>query len=124
MVTRKCPNCGSVWYSADTLSEYWDCQKCGTQIPRSHEEDIERKGSKPKNKSINKEKYHRLLNLRKSEESMFHMLLSIYCHQSNRLLTPRELIEQLPINEKRAHYLLGKFKDYNWGVSLDMGWIE
>lgn len=32
MVTRKCPQCGSTWHSADE-SGTWICPKCGAEIP-------------------------------------------------------------------------------------------
>lgn len=39
----------------------------------------------------------------------------------------RQIIEELPINKKRANYILEKWTSngwYDWGVSIDMGWIE
>ncbi len=40
MVMRKCLNCGTKNYSADTVSEYWICCKCGSKIPKSEEKPI------------------------------------------------------------------------------------
>ncbi len=37
MVMRKCLNCGTENYSADTVSKYWICCKCGCKIPKSEE---------------------------------------------------------------------------------------
>jgi len=37
MIMRKCLNCGTKNYSADTVSEYWRCCKCGCKIPKSEE---------------------------------------------------------------------------------------
>ena len=66
---------------------------------------------------MNKEQYQRLLALRKSEEEMFYRLIQITGR------TPRELINKLPINPKRAHYLLQKWGNkYEYGVTLDLGW--
>ena len=73
---------------------------------------------------MNKLQYKKLLQLRKSEETMFYHLLTVYCKKDNQLKAPRQLIREMPINYKRAWYLLAKFKDYNYGVALDMGWIE
>lgn len=67
------------------------------------------------------EDYQRLLNLRKSEEAMFYQLIKL----SGK--SPRELINELPINHKRAWYILRKWSGkgiYNYGVTLDLGWIE
>lgn len=69
---------------------------------------------------MNKEQYKRLLNLRKSEEEMFYQLLKVTGK------TPRELINELPINHKRAWYILEKWADqgkYEYGVTLDLGWL-
>lgn len=33
MDKRKCPKCGSVWHSADTITP-WRCTKCGKLIPK------------------------------------------------------------------------------------------
>jgi len=33
MTSRKCPACGAEWYSADTFTNTWTCQKCGCGIP-------------------------------------------------------------------------------------------
>ena len=33
MVNRKCPNCGTVWYSADSGSD-WVCYRCGGVISK------------------------------------------------------------------------------------------
>ncbi len=38
MTKRICPSCGEVHYSADTMSDYWICRKCGTKIGRDREE--------------------------------------------------------------------------------------
>lgn len=35
MMCRKCPNCGSEWYSADTRP--WPCEKCFTMLTAEHE---------------------------------------------------------------------------------------
>ncbi|QNB45867.1 hypothetical protein BR63_05775 [Thermanaerosceptrum fracticalcis] len=32
MDKRTCPNCGKVWFSADTVN-HWECDKCGALIP-------------------------------------------------------------------------------------------
>ncbi len=32
MDARKCPNCGTYWYSAD-YDNTWICGECGTEIP-------------------------------------------------------------------------------------------
>jgi hypothetical protein len=72
---------------------------------------------------MNKEQYKRLLNLRKSEEVLLFEYLRI-CKEVG--ITPRKAIESLPINEKRAHYLLLKWTDkriYEFGVCLDLGWF-
>lgn len=72
---------------------------------------------------MNKEKYKRLLQMRKSEEMMFYFLVKM---GEKEKVTPREIIKKMPINEKRAHYLLQKWSDkglYDYGVSLDLGWI-
>lgn len=37
MVKRICLNCGTAWYSADTVTKIWDCQSCGFEIPKSEE---------------------------------------------------------------------------------------
>lgn len=69
---------------------------------------------------MDKEHYQRLLTLRKSEEELFYQLLL------SSELSPRELIEKLPINDKRAHYLLSKWcarGRYDYGVALDLGWL-
>ena len=69
---------------------------------------------------MTKEQYKRLLQLRKSEEEMFYQLLKITKKK------PRELIDELPINRKRALYILKKWSEqgkYDYGVSLDLGWI-
>lgn len=73
---------------------------------------------------MDKEEYKRLLNLRESQEMMFHKLLGLYCSPNNKVANPRDIIKWTGINEKRAIYLLSKFKDYNYGVSIDLGWIE
>ena len=69
---------------------------------------------------MNKEEYKRLLQLRKSEEELFFYLIQLTGK------TPRELINSLPINHKRAWYLLNKWDDqgrYTYGTTLDLGWI-
>jgi len=67
-------------------------------------------------------KYKRLLNLRKSEETMlFYMILT----RGDKSV--REIIKISGINYKRAWYILEKWIGrgiYNCGVSLDMGWLE
>ncbi len=68
---------------------------------------------------MDKKQYKRLLQMRKSEEEMFYRLIQVTGK------TPQELIEMLPINHKRAWYLLSKWADqgkYEYGVSLDLGW--
>ena len=40
MVMRKCPECGEENYSADTVTEVWQCCKCKADIPRSQERTI------------------------------------------------------------------------------------
>lgn len=40
---------------------------------------------------------------------------------------PRDIYERLGINYKRACYILEKWSKkgwYDWGVSIDMGWLE
>lgn len=32
MVMRKCPKCGTVWYSSDNCND-WTCTKCGESLP-------------------------------------------------------------------------------------------
>lgn len=69
----------------------------------------------------------------KEDEKWFWKLLFIYCPREGQGLRPfhklpRDLINQsdFPINYKRAHYLLQKWTDkglYNYGVSVDLGWI-
>lgn len=74
---------------------------------------------------MNKEQYKRLLLMRKNEEEMFKALIQIY--RENFKKTPRNVINEFPINHKRAWYLLDKWSkngDYDWGVNLDLGWIE
>lgn len=69
---------------------------------------------------MDKEQYKRLLTLRKSEEEMFYQLIKL----SDK--SPRELIKMLPINHKRAWYLLDKWSQqdkYSYGVTLDLGWV-
>jgi hypothetical protein len=69
---------------------------------------------------MNKEQYKRLLNLRKSEEEMFYQLIKLTGKK------PRELINELPINHKRAWYILEKWcrqGKYDYGVTLDLGWL-
>ncbi len=34
MDARTCPNCGTIWYSAD-YDNTWICQECGAEIPSS-----------------------------------------------------------------------------------------
>lgn len=46
MVTRKCLKCGEVNYSADTFEEFWNCCKCGSQIPKSQEKPIPKEGER------------------------------------------------------------------------------
>lgn len=72
---------------------------------------------------MNKEQYQRLLTLRKSEEMMFYELVRVGKIGG---LTPRDIISRMPINHKRAWYLLKKWtvkEWYSYGVSLDLGWI-
>jgi hypothetical protein len=72
---------------------------------------------------MTKEQYKRLLQLRKSEEMMFYELIKIGKQTD---LTPRDIINRMPINHKRAWYLLKKWCDknlYEFGGSLDLGWI-
>lgn len=38
MIKRICPNCGAENYSADTISSYWVCCKCGTKISKKPKE--------------------------------------------------------------------------------------
>lgn len=38
ILERICPNCGAVWYSADTSDRPWKCEKCGAEITKSAEE--------------------------------------------------------------------------------------
>ncbi|MGG0308344.1 hypothetical protein ABEY43_06980 [Priestia megaterium] len=69
---------------------------------------------------MNKNEYHKLLTLRKSEEEMFYQLIKL----SGK--TPRELINSLPINHKRAWYILSKWSGqgkYDYGVNLELGWL-
>lgn len=69
---------------------------------------------------MTKEQYKRLLQLRKSEEMMFYELVKLSG------LSPRELIHRLPINHKRAEYILKKWCEKGWyeyGTSLDNGWL-
>ncbi|PDZ93950.1 hypothetical protein CON36_36425 [Bacillus cereus] len=69
---------------------------------------------------MTKEQYKRLLQLRKSEEMMFYELVKLSG------LSPRELIQRLPINHKRAAYILEKWCRNGWyeyGTSLDNGWL-
>lgn len=40
MVMRKCLNCGTENYSADTFSKYWICCKCEHKIPKAQEKPI------------------------------------------------------------------------------------
>lgn len=69
---------------------------------------------------MNKEEYHRLLNLRKIQEEMLYMLIK----ETGK--TPREIINLLSMNHKRAWYILEKWSiegKYEYGVSLDLGWL-
>ncbi|MEJ1517871.1 hypothetical protein R3O67_32385 [Bacillus cereus] len=69
---------------------------------------------------MSKEQYKRLLQLRKSEEMMFYELVKLSG------LSPRELINRIPINHKRAEYILKKWCEKGWyeyGTSLDNGWL-
>lgn len=73
---------------------------------------------------MTKRQYTRLLNLRKSEESLFKALVKANLENGK---TPRETIRDTRINHKRACYLLEKFadrKEYEYGVSLDLGWFN
>lgn len=74
---------------------------------------------------LTKEQYKQLLQLRKSEEAMFYELVKQGQITGDR--RPRDIIESLPINNKRAHYLLEKWSDkglYDYGVAIDLGWLE
>lgn len=69
---------------------------------------------------LNKLEYQQLLKMRKSEEELFFQLIK-YSGK-----TPRELINSLPINHKRAWYLLEKWSGqdrYDYGTTLDLGWV-
>lgn len=73
---------------------------------------------------MNKNEYHKLLNMRQSEERMFFALVRLFRDLHG--LLPRDVINEYPINHKRAWYLLEKWSrqgKYEYGVSLDTGWI-
>ena len=40
MTSRKCPNCGAEWYSADTITT-WICDDCGAEMPVPDEAEVE-----------------------------------------------------------------------------------
>jgi hypothetical protein len=72
---------------------------------------------------LNKQQYKKLLQLRKSEEMMFFELIKM---GKTIDLTARDIIERIPINNKRAYYLLEKWCSkgrYEYGTSLDLGWV-
>jgi PHP family Zn ribbon phosphoesterase len=44
MVMRQCLICDTKNYSSDTVSEFWNCCKCGSLIPKSQEKTNLNKG--------------------------------------------------------------------------------
>ena len=40
MTSRKCPNRGAEWYSADTFM-VWICEKCGAEMPVPGKAEVE-----------------------------------------------------------------------------------
>lgn len=69
---------------------------------------------------MDKLQYQKLLALRRSEEELFYTLLKVT------RMHPRDLINKLSINRKRAWYILSKWCAkgyYEYGISLDLGWL-
>jgi hypothetical protein len=72
---------------------------------------------------MNKETYHELIRLRKSEEKFLLYLIHGARQQRENL---RPILATLHIPNKRIEYLLYKFSDkgwYEWGVSPMVGWL-
>ena len=46
MIRRQCPNCGTGWYSANTID--WECPECGTVLTAEHDLPLEQKKNEPK----------------------------------------------------------------------------
>jgi len=80
--------------------------------------------------SLNKEKYKRLLELRKQQEIMLFNIIKMTNGLYNKNETSKSvnvIIDELGINCNRAYYILNKWTDrgmYNWGVNVFCGWLE
>ena len=69
MVMRKCLNCGTKNYSADTVSEYWRCCECGCKIPKTGGKKDEILGYNCKDDNINNFSSRNFLHNTKSNDT-------------------------------------------------------
>lgn len=70
-------------------------------------------------------KEKRIQNMKYSEETFF-MFAVWFFGKLEPKETPRDIIQQFPINHKRAWYILEKWTSkgwYSYGVNLELGWI-